>query len=136
MRRAATRGPPSLKTRVIPRAESAFSAAPRSTWPSASRATRSTKTPHARSSASAPAGASGAGDDEGRQIARAGRKARAQRKAQMRVEDDPPGFPVEAGQAHRQRGIVDERRLDPDHDRLVRRAHRLHARVGDRPGDS
>ena len=42
---------------------------------------------------------------------------------------------VEARQAHRQRRIVGERGLDADHDRLVRRAHHLHARVGDLAGD-
>ena len=53
----------------------------------------------------------------------------------MRIEDDPPRLAVEAGQAHRQRRIVRERRLDPDHDRLVGRSHDLHARIGDRTGD-
>ena len=54
----------------------------------------------------------------------------------MRVEHDAPGFSLEAGQPHGQRGIVGERRFDADHDRLVRRPHDLHPEIGDLPGDA
>ena len=54
---------------------------------------------------------------------------------QPRVEDDAQRLAVEAGQPDGQRRIVGERRFDPDHDRLVRRAHHLDAQIGDLPGD-
>ena len=77
----------------------------------------------------------GPGDDQGRQVARARREARSQRQAQMRVQHHAPRFAIEAGQAHRQSGIVGDCGLDADHDRLVSRAHDLHAQIGDLSGD-
>ena len=53
----------------------------------------------------------------------------------MAVEHDAQRPLVEAVQPHGQQGIVAERRADPDHDRVVRRAHDLHAEVGDLAGD-
>src|SRR5271166_827341 len=75
------------------------------------------------------------GDDERRKFVRAGRHARPQRQAQMGVEHDAPWLAVESGQADGQRGVVGERRLDADHDRLVGRAHDLDAKIRDLPGD-
>ena len=54
----------------------------------------------------------------------------------MGVEHDAQRLAIEAGQPHGQGRIVAQRRPDPDHDRLVGRAHDLDAKVGDRPGDA
>ena len=54
----------------------------------------------------------------------------------MRVEHDAQRLQVEARQADGERRVVGERGLDADHDRLMRRAQDLHARVGDLAGDA
>ena len=136
MRRAATRGPPSLKTRVIGvrrerlqrRAEIGMAAGVEGDALDNAAEVGETQRGLLRRAL--------ARDDERRQVARRGSPAaRAKRQPQMGVEDNPPRLSSMPGQPDRQSGIVGERRLHADHDRLVGRPHHLDPRVGDRTGD-
>ena len=75
-------------------------------------------------------------DNQQRNFARRGDKARARRDAQRRVEDDAQGPAVlEAGQPHGHQGIVGEHGARADHDRVVHGAHHMHAIVRGGAGD-
>jgi hypothetical protein len=54
----------------------------------------------------------------------------------MGVEDNAEGLAIDTGQPHGQGRIVAQGRANPNHDRLVDRAHDLHPKIGDRSGNA
>ena len=121
-RLSARRGPPSLKTRVMPRRQ-ARPAPRRAQFGQRRRARRAR--PRSRSRRRNPRLGlrdALAGDDQRRRLARGGGEARAARQAQTRVQNHAQRLAtLKSRQAHGEQRIVDRGRAMADHDRVVQR---------------